>query len=315
MKPILFIHIPKTAGTSLNASAETCFGVDTVERDYGPDAPHTSALVKEYIYGPETVDQFAFHEAFRSSGKKWLAGHFAAERYLQFLGCENTISFVREPVDRVISEYLYRRRSQGLEQSFEDFYRSPDETNKQFRFIGQVPWRTFHFVGTQERYGEGLLHLGETLGIAIEAQTKNRRTDSRHESISAEERQDIAKWNARDIEFYADVSNYMEQQFAARQAGQAFCYHDIGFVPGVHAIGWAFFEASNDPVDVELYVDGSLVHTVRASEHRPELHGIGVPRGGCVGFRFVLSEYRNAKSVKLRARETGQTLLNWTPDN
>ena len=215
----------------------------------------------------------------------------------------------------MISEYLYRTRTQGLEKPFEEFYRSPDETNKQYRFIGQVPWRALHFVGTQERYSDGLNHLSESLGLPIKPQSKNRRADDLHEQITEDVRRDIAEWNARDIEFYADVNLYMEQQFSARAAGQAFCYHDVGFVPGQHAIGWAFYEASNGPVEVELYVDGGLKETVRASEHRPELYSIGAPRGGCTGFRFVLAPYEGAKSVELKAKETAQPLFHWSANS
>lgn len=311
MKPILFIHIPKTAGTSLNASAEAYFGADTIERDYGADAPHTTGLVREHIYGDKTVDQFALADAFLSERKAWLTGHFSADRYIQFLGCENVISFVREPVERVISEYLYLKRTQRMDRTFEEFYRSPDETNKQYSFVGRFPWHAFHFVGTQERYREGLKHLTETLGIPIELQEKNRRGDQEHEAIDAATRADIAAWNAQDKAFYDAVCVYMEKQFAVREKGQPFCFHDVGFVEGQHAIGWAFYEANNEPVDVELYVDGERVSTIIASEHVPELHWVNSPRKGCVGFRFVLTEYAGAHSIDIRARQTNQSLFSW----
>lgn len=314
MKPILFVHIPKTAGTSLNASAEAYFGVDAIEKDYGPDAPHTTDLVRRHIYSQETVDQFGFTESFLNARKAWLTGHFSADRYLQFLGCENVISFVRDPVERVISEYLYLRRTQRVERSFEDFYRHPHETNKQYSFIGQFPWQAFHFVGTQERYTEGLAHLNETLGVPIKVQSKNIRDDQSHLEFDDATRDDVAAWNERDIAFYNAVCAYMEKQFAAREAGQAFCFHDVGFVPDQHAIGWAFYEGSNTVVDIDLYVDGSCKASIRASEHVPDLHWVNAPRKGCVGFRFVLGEFGAASQIEIKARQTNQTLFAWQKD-
>ncbi|MBO6506723.1 MAG: sulfotransferase family 2 domain-containing protein [Kordiimonadaceae bacterium] len=314
MKPILFIHIPKTAGTSLNASAEAYFGKDAIEKDYGAEAPHTTALVRQHIYGPDTVDQFGFTESFLIDRKAWLTGHFSADRYLQFLGCENVISFVREPVERVISEYLYLKRTQRMERSFEEFYRHPHETNKQYSFVGRFPWQAFHFIGTQERYADGLAHLSETLAIPIEIQTKNIRKDQSHLEIDDATRQDIAAWNERDIAFYTAVCAYMEKQFVARETGQAFCFHDVGFVPGQHAIGWAFYEGSNAAVNIDLYVDDKCVSSVLASEHVPELHWVNAPRKGCVGFRFVLDDYTAASKIEIKAQQTNQTLFSWMQD-
>ena len=311
MKPILFVHIPKTAGTSLNASAEAYFGADAMVKDYGPDAPHTSDLVRKHFYEPQTADQFGFAETFLNERKAWLTGHFAADRYLPFIGCENAISFVRNPVERVISEYLYRSRTQGLACTFEEFFQRPDETNKQYAFVGQFPWRAFHFVGTQERYAEGLAHLRETLGIPIELQEKNRRQDQEHEAISQSMREDVAARNMHDIAFYDQANNYMEQQFRARVAALPFCYHDVGFEAGKHAIGWAFYEANNAAVTIDLFVDGELVSSVEATEHLPDLQLIKAPRDGCVGFRFVLSSYRTASEIGIVARQTKQTLLHW----
>lgn len=312
MKPILFVHIPKTAGTSLNASAEEHFGSTAIEKDYGESAPHTSDLVRRFIYEGPTADQFGFADNFLNANKAWLTGHFAADRYLPFVGCENAISFVRDPVERIISEYLYRRRTQGLTCSFEEFFQRPDETNKQYAFVGRFPWRAFHFVGTQERYAEGLAHLRETLGIPIKLQEKNRRIDQEHETINQAVREAVAARNLHDQALYDQACAYMEKQFAARKAGLSFCYHDIGFESEKHAIGWAFYEANNTPVTIELSVDGKAVSTIEAIEHRPELQLLKAPREGCVGFRFVLSDYVGASSIEIVAKQTDQKLLSWT---
>ena len=132
MSPLLFIHIPKTAGTSFNKSAEQLFGVPAFERDYGAGSPDTSPLVTKYIYG-ETQDTFAFHQAFLAGEKQWMTGHVFAETYLHLFGAANSIAFVRDPVERVISEYHHRRTHFDLDRDFVDFYRDPGETNKQFR--------------------------------------------------------------------------------------------------------------------------------------------------------------------------------------
>lgn len=311
MKPILFIHIPKTAGTSLNASAEASLGKEAIEKDYGAAAPHTSPLVREYIYDTDTLDQFGFFQALQNQRRTWLTGHFNADRYIQFAGCENTVSVVREPVERVISEYLYRRREGTTEQSLQEFYRSPAETNKQYCMLGQFPWQAFHFVGTQERYRDCLKFLSGSLDMPFTLEEKNRRPDQSGLQISDAVKTDIAAWNERDSLFYQDVCRYLDAQLAAQAEGKPFCYHDVGFVAGQHAIGWAFYGDDNSIADVELWVDGQQHAKVRASEYRAELAAIGAPRQGCVGFRFVLESLSNARHVEIRASMTQQTLYSW----
>lgn len=314
INPKLFIHVPKTAGTSFNTCAEEFFGLDAMEKDYGADADHTSALIKKYIYGRRTIDLFGLFRDFSSNRKKWLTGHFNADRYVYLFGCQNTLAFVRKPVDRVISEYLYRVRKFSLDQPFEEFYRAPDETNKQFVMIGQFPWQAFELVGTQERYNACLELVRERVGLPFENIRTNERKDNNHLDISDETRADIAKWNERDGLFYNEVNAYLGKQFAAHSAGKAFCFHDIGFVPGTHAIGWAFYRGNEMPVDVALFVDDKCVSEIQASEHRQELQLVGAPRMGNVGFRFVLTDHASAEKIEIKATETGQTLLTWRAD-
>ncbi len=311
MPPILFIHIPKTAGTSFNENAERHFGADAVEKDYGADADYTSALVKAHIYGSDTVDQYGFHQAFTESGKKWLTGHFNADRYLHLMGCQNTLSFVRHPVERVISEYLYRKRQFGMERSLEDFYRDSGETNKQYRMIGQYPWQAFRFVGTQTRYRDCLLFLKKTTELPFDNIQSNRRADAAHLDISDDDMAEIRRWNERDCIFYDEVADYLEKQFSAAAENQAFCHHGVGFNTGNHAIGWAFYAEQVDAVEIGLFADGQLVKTTRASEHIPDLQTIGAPRAGNVGFRFVLADHKDAETIELKALNTNQSLFTW----
>lgn len=311
MHPILFIHIPKTAGTSFNENAEKYFGIDALEKDYGAEANHTSALVKAHIYGTETIDQYGFHQAFTQAGKKWLTGHFNADRYLHLMGCTNTLAFVRDPVDRVISEYLYRKRQFGMDRSLEAFYQDPGETNKQFRMIGEYPWQAFRFVGTQARYQDCLEYLNKTMALGFENIQSNRRKDSKHLDISEGDKAEIRRWNERDCIFYDEVTAYLEKQFVTTASDQPFCHHNFGFSEGHHVIGWAFYAGQNAPVNVGLFIDGHLMQTVRASEHITDLQAVGAPRAGNIGFRFVLSDYPNAKTIELKAMNTDQKLLFW----
>ena len=48
--PWVFIHIPKTAGTSFRVAAENHLGKGRTVRDYGSKAPYTSPLTESQYY-------------------------------------------------------------------------------------------------------------------------------------------------------------------------------------------------------------------------------------------------------------------------
>ncbi|UTW59706.1 sulfotransferase family 2 domain-containing protein [Kordiimonas sp. SCSIO 12603] len=311
MSGMLFIHIPKTAGTSFLKSVRNIAGYDAVEVDYGPDVEHSTKLVRQFIYEKPTIDEYSFYEAFQKEEKELLGGHFFSDRYLQLFGAENTISFVREPVDRVISEYFYLKKKHGLDQPFEEFYRSPAETNKQFRMIGQVPWRAFDMVGSLQSYGKCLERLSGKYAVNFSEERENIAHKTSKNTVPDDVRSDILAHNDRDQVFVSEVEIYLQKLLQSYYENKVFCYHDFGFIPDQHIIGWAFYQANDNPVELELWIDGQLKETILATEHRPELQLLKTPRGGHNGFRVVLSPYSGADKIQLIAKQTGQYLLDW----
>jgi len=310
--PVFFVHIPKTAGSSLNVAAAKALGEDNIEMDYGPSAPETTPLVHQFMYNGNVVDQFSFFEAFQKNQKRWITGHVSADRYINLFGALNTLAFVRDPAARVISEYNYLQRRQTQTPSFTDYYRSPDETNKQYRMIGTLPWQAFRLVGTQERYDECISLLKKSLEMPLSAIHTNVAPPKDATKPSDETIKDIQKWNERDYQFVAQVRGYLKKQIQAHTEGHVFCYHDTGFAPDTHVIGWAFYKQNTRPVTVELLIDGVRRQSVQAVEARPELQLIGTPRQGHCGFRFVLAPYTTASHIMVRAAETEQSLFEWS---
>lgn len=311
MSPILFIHIPKTAGTSLNASATQVFGNAAVERDYGPSEPHTTDNVKKYIYSAQTVDQYGFREATRDAETRWITGHFPADRFLHLFGAQNTITFLRDPVERVLSEYQHLVRHGRVDRDLETFYRSEPEINKQHHMVGLFPWKAYHLVGSQDTYAQSVALLAQNLNLPFEALEKNVKPASEKDPFDAAIREEIRALNNLDYQLVDEARLYLDKQFYVAKRHEAFCYHDVAFESDVHFIGWAFFADNEFPVNIQLWVDGDHKETAQASEHRPELQAVGTPRMGHNGFRFVLDAYKGCDSVELRTQETDQLLFSW----
>lgn len=84
--PLVFVHVPRTAGSTFNAILAQC---------YGPDVFH--------------VDPYDIHNSlatYRRDPTSWrvASGHIGAESVPG-----RRVTILREPLERVVSEYLYAR--------------------------------------------------------------------------------------------------------------------------------------------------------------------------------------------------------------
>ena len=97
---LIFLHIPKTAGSTFHAILNKKFRDSQVHNVFG--ARYTAPAIAEFIEQPLS----------EKSHIKMLKGHmpFGLHKYLP--GSSSYISFLRDPVDRVISLYYYIIKNQ-----------------------------------------------------------------------------------------------------------------------------------------------------------------------------------------------------------
>ena len=130
----VFIHVPKTAGTTLNL---------IIERQYNPQNIISIQTPQENL---ETVNKFRSDRAIYDRKIKAIKGH-------TFLGWHELLSqpcvyftLLRDPVERFISNYFFLLRKKGhplgqklVEQqvSLEDFVGWSGEDNYQTRFLAK----------------------------------------------------------------------------------------------------------------------------------------------------------------------------------
>lgn len=237
--PFLFLHIPRTAGTTLNRLLERRFAPETVLSLYSRDDFARNAVIDRE----------------RLAGLRLIEGHVLLSDYEAFTFYDTPVrafTFLREPVSRVISEYFFlrtwpRQHLYGLlnepGMSLAAYVTSEHKllrykgANFMTRVLsgldpGAEPEAAlerakanlrdrFVCFGLTERFDESLLLLADVLGLTdllYERQNVLRRPEGKR--ATAEERALVAARNRLDAALYAFGTALFAERIAA--GGQAF---------------------------------------------------------------------------------------------
>ncbi len=285
-KQLLFIHIPKTAGTSFRQAAEKYFGKEHTFYDYTPNSVETSSQIINKIYNAK--DPYAFYALLQNHPHSFLSGHFPVVKYTALYETQNVVSFVRDPVSQVISHFNHFKTHSNYKNTIEEFILEPRFQNIQSRMLANKPLSLYGFLGITERYEESIELFNTIYSTEIEVIHTNKK---HKEAMNVGELDDeligkIKKVNAKDIAFYESVCKQFEIRKSLYKDVQLFTYGFIQEVTDTKVKGCAFQNNSNEPVKIEIYHGNNLITTVEAKDYRPGLIKQGVPRRGFVGFEY-----------------------------
>ncbi|WP_341938837.1 sulfotransferase family 2 domain-containing protein [Marinimicrobium sp. C2-29] len=308
MSALFFVHIPKTAGTSFRAAAIAAWGKRNVVRDYGPDAPETSDVVHRYIYDGQ--DHWSLYERMRATDTKLLCGHVLAKKYVPGMGVHNTITFFRDPVQRLYSEYQHFVRHRKYKGTFRDFYSQPRIINVQLRHVRDLPLRAMGAIGITERYQESLEIVNHSYRLNFQALVKNNYRellDCEHE-ISQEDLEQIQTLHAKDLELYQQACDLFNERWALYERGQPYAHVGLTTASVQKVAGWAWWEGSgSEPVALDIRLNGQVVAQVQAQSFWPNMCKYYPPRGSHIGFSTPI-QAKPGDSVDCVVRETGQVI-------
>jgi hypothetical protein len=167
MDKLLFVHIPKTAGTSLRLFLESQVGGNVY-----PDAQELAADGRIYQHWPLFVAKF------RSA--RLVRGHLPYHQLITLYSHKPfTMTVLRHPLRRAISELLHHKRlgTEGTKAlSLDEMVLSHREYYKpQWHYLGATPdaalanLAQFDWVGVQEHFEGGLQQLTRLLGCPMPA--------------------------------------------------------------------------------------------------------------------------------------------------
>lgn len=304
---LFFVHIPKTAGTSFRLGAEQSFEKKNIVYDYGKESSETSEVTLEHLYRRRS-DFWEFGKACSERRAAMVAGHVNAGRFVSLFGVGKTLTFLRDPIQRMASEYAHFVRHYDYQGSFQEFYSRPVMQDRQSKILNGVDLEALGFLGLTERYSESLELLNARFAIQIPQRDDNRGKPSLEASheISGEDDAELKRLNKRDIALYQHAVELFEARYRLFQADQPWAHARLTEVNAQRVAGWAWWAGDSDaPVEVELWINGQQEGIVSAVDHRPGLCRLLPPRGGYVGFHLPV-KLEPGDQVQCRLAATGQ---------
>jgi len=182
---VISVHVPKCAGMALRTFLENSFGGDAVYSDYA-DRPADPA-------SPMNLDRAGFLAKFSDgnyeflAGKKAVHGHFHPLKYRA--ACARLrVTFLREPIERMISHFLFWKVLPRHGHSLHDYFLDNDLSFEQFArlpimcrfysgvFFGGVDMASFDLIGFHDRADEDFARLQRSVGsrAAVPKENSNR---------------------------------------------------------------------------------------------------------------------------------------------
>jgi hypothetical protein len=287
-RDIVFVHIPKTAGTSLRKAFEKSAEKHFILKDYGnsPEStPALTALIKEQRLADLRQKFDRPHRGI------FLSGHVPAKRYWPFFHAESFVTFVRNPVDRVLSEYNHFVTHYGWKAPVEEFVSLPRFRNMMARVLEGVDLAAFGFIGITEQFERSLDELRGFVGIELPMLRVNLGNYQQRDGTEIRFRDDlrtmVADLNRDDIDLYERLLGERSRNcraFADRTPPPDAYQGRVGLTKHGNIAGWACNKAQEIICEVKIFQNGRLLGSVKADRYRADLKKRRVSRSGVCSF-------------------------------
>lgn len=161
MHRILFVHLPKTGGTSVREALRTCMDEAEVLWDYGPDAPATSAELRGI---PRQWGDAAIRAAL---DKALVVGHFPLSRYSGAFDIRQAVTYLRKPLQQLQSHYQHHCRLNDYAGSLQDFALSNQGVGLQDGMLQHTPPQLLGFCGITEQASQSAELWASLTGVPL----------------------------------------------------------------------------------------------------------------------------------------------------
>lgn len=215
---LVSIHIPKTAGTSFRNFLKHVYGEDGAVR---LDINITTRRID--------IENQEFTGRKIPASIRVIHGHFYYKHLTEQIGLNegtHLITWLREPAERVISNYYYlsgrlreelNEEEKGLnilskmQKSLIEYARNEISRNRIYKFLEGANLKDFCFVGLHEHYNEDMEALAKQMGVSDYQIFQHNKTSNK-ESVPSEVIEEIRKLNSLDYVYYEEAKKQREQR-------------------------------------------------------------------------------------------------------
>lgn len=286
----VFIHIPKTAGTSFRKGLEQSVGREAIFYDYGVEAVAKNKLLISYLYDRSPPDFFGFRAELDNYHNSIVCGHYQAKKYFPYFTFGQLGTFFRDPVNRTISEYLHFRRVNGYKGSIEEFCENPIFQNRQSYFMQGVSLDSLGFIGITERYNDSIRLFADHTGIVVPPLELNA-ASTYPDEITSDVYEYVKQFNHADSVLYAEALSIFEERLKrldCHENSPELTYQSSMRILNSGLVqGWVVVEKHPEcsPFYYVLHNE-RVIQKFKANEYRLDLKKQKYSRSGSIGFSF-----------------------------
>ena len=232
--------------------------------------------------------------------KKFFTGHFSLAKYREHFPESPVVTFFRDPVRRVISEYVHFTTHYGFEGSLREFYRKDQFRNRQSRVLSGANPMELDFYGLTENYEESLQKFNKRYSTNFPMANLNKGNYERdaHQTTD-EEIEEIRLLNQEDVTIYQQAVDHFHNQDESIRPALATVPRYSGYLGGVRdekVIGWTVDRESDKPARLRVTVNGKRKLDHMADRFRPDIQRKGIHINGNCGFEIPLGKLGRVSS-------------------
>ena len=289
--PLLFLHVPKTAGTSFRLGLVDALGARRCHFDYGIKQRITSKLVLQHAYRQPDLHELG--QRLMRDGVGLLGGHFGYRKYAALFRADHVVAFCRHPREQLLSHYAHMCRHGGYRGDLAAFLDTAHGAGCQTRAFSGFALEGIGLLGVTERYADSLRLFESVYGLRIEARTLNVNPDADDDNdndnayqVPEALRERFEAAVAQDLPVWRRAGELLDARLAALDAGHTWVHGRLLAADSRSVNGFAWHAGDDAPVTLELRVNGEIRASDRAVHDRPHLRSWSVPRNAYVGFDF-----------------------------
>lgn len=315
-KNLVFVHLPKTGGTSARDAIAPLTARRQLLKDYGPRSRDTSPAFRAVLSDPLAVRDLERHLDRRRG--TFVIGHFAARKYRRHFPIEDFATILRDPFARLVSEFNHYRRHKGLQGEFRAFLAEQRFANVMSRALDGVDIDRFGFLALTETMDRDFPRFGAFLGAGIEPIRSNKGVyDAVTGTLSADaELRDLARrHHTDDFALYDYVAARLAGKTAPQprrvRASAAGLWGGVTIDGKASLVGWIGCGGAETPHRrVRIFADGAEVTDVEVNETRRDLYYDLTSELPRCGFRIRRGQFREivpegAKELRVVDLDTG----------